>query len=56
MTLPYFAQTYKVPEAELRSTLGVPASGHEERSLHQWFDGAGIAPMVGRQALEKLLF
>ncbi len=55
MTLPYIAQTYKVPEAELRSALGVPASGHEERSLRQWFDAAGIDPLVGRQALEKLI-
>ena len=55
MTLHYIAQTYKVPEAELRSALGVPASGHEERSLRQWIDAAGIDPMVGRQALEKLI-
>lgn len=55
MTLPYIAQTYKVPEAELRSALGVPASGHEERSLRQWFDASGIDPLVGRQALEKLI-
>ncbi len=55
MTLPYIAQTYKVPEAELRSALGVPASGNEERSLRQWFDSAGIDPMVGRQALETLI-
>jgi hypothetical protein len=55
MTLPYIAQTYKVPEVELRSALGVPASGHEERSLRQWFDAARIDAMVGREALEKLI-
>ena len=55
MTLPYIAQTYKVPEAELRSALGVPASGHEGRSLRQWFDAEGIDPLVGRQALEKMI-
>jgi hypothetical protein len=53
MTLPYIAHTFKVPETELRTALGLPASGHEERSLRQWFDAAGIDPLVGRQALEK---
>jgi hypothetical protein len=55
MTLPYIAHTYNVPEAELRTALGLPASGHEERSLRQWFDTAGIDPLVGRQSLEKLI-
>jgi len=55
MTLPYIAQVYRVPEPELRAALGLPASGHDERSLRQWLDAAGIEPKVGRARIEALI-
>ena len=55
MTLPYIAQVYRVPESELRATLGLPATGNDERSLRQWFDAAGIEPKTGRARIEALI-
>lgn len=55
MTLPYIAQLYGVPQAELRAALGLPASGNDERSLRDWFTTAGIEPVAGRQTIETLI-
>ncbi|WP_147321317.1 hypothetical protein [Rhodoferax lacus] len=55
MTLAYIAHTYKVPEADIRQALGLPASGNVDRSLRVWFKEAGIDPIVGRQKLEAEL-
>lgn len=55
MTLPYIARTYQVPEADIRQVLGLPATGHADRSLRVWFNEAGIDPTLGRQKLEALL-
>lgn len=55
MTLPYISRKYGVPEAELRAALGVPAKGHDERSLREWFDATGIEPMAGRRSVEALI-
>jgi hypothetical protein len=55
MTLPYIARVHGVPEPELRAALGLPASGHETRSLLEWFKAAGIEPKAGRRAIEALI-
>jgi hypothetical protein len=55
MTLPYIAQTYGVPEAQLRAALGVPATGDEKRSLRVWFAVAGIEPESGWRAIEAVI-
>lgn len=55
MTLGYVAQVHGVPASELRAALGLPAQGHDERSLRQWFDAAGIEPDVGRRRIEDLI-
>lgn len=55
MTLPYIARVYGVPQADLRATLGLPASGHDGRSLRDWFDTAGLDPVVARQRIEALI-
>lgn len=55
MTLPYIARVHGVPQAELRAALGLPATGHEQRSLRDWFDAAGLDPMAGRRRIEALI-
>lgn len=55
MTLPYIARVHGVPEAELRAALGLPTSGHESRSLLQWFRAADIEPKAGRRVIEELI-
>jgi len=55
MTLPYIARVYRVPEAELRAVLGLPAQGNDERSLRQWLDASGIEPEAGRRTIESLI-
>jgi hypothetical protein len=55
MTLSYIAQTYGVPEAELRAALGVPAEGFEQRSLKDWFKAAQLEPAQGRERIEALI-
>ena len=55
MTLPYIARTYGVPEAQLRAVLKLPASGHEDRSLREWFDATGLDPASARRDVEALI-
>lgn len=55
MTLPYIAKAYGVPESRLRETLGLPATGDEDRSLRSWFDLQGIDPEAGRARVEALI-
>lgn len=55
MTLPYIARVHGVPESELRAALGLPANGHETRSLLEWFKAAGIEPEAGRKVIEDLI-
>lgn len=55
MTLPYIAKAYGIPESRLRETLGLPATGDEDRSLRSWFDLQGIDPTVGRARVEALI-
>lgn len=55
MTLPYIARVHGVPESKLRAALGLPASGHETRSLLKWFRAAGIEPKAGRKVIEALI-
>ena len=55
MTLPYVARIHGVPEHELRAAIGAPATGHDERSLRQWFEATRTDPLVGRQALEAVI-
>ncbi len=55
MTLPYLAKAHGVPEDALRAAIGAPVSGHEQRSLRQWFDALGIDPAAGRRAIETAI-
>jgi len=55
MTLSYISRVYGVPEGELRGALGVPAQGHDDRSLRDWFVSEGIDPLTGRQRIEALI-
>ena len=55
MTLPYIAQTYGVPQAELRAAIHAPATGNDDRSLRVWFKLTGTDPATGRQAIEALI-
>lgn len=55
MTLSYIARVHGVPEAQIRSTLGLPAQGGDNKSLREWLDDAGIDPVRGRQAVETLI-
>lgn len=55
MTLPYVAQRYHVPESALREALGLAPTGHDERSLGDWFHEADIDPVAGRKAVESLI-
>lgn len=55
MTLGYIEQVHGVPATELRAVLGLPAQGHDGRSLREWFDAAGIDPAVGRRKVEALI-
>lgn len=55
MTLPYIARVYHVPEAELRTELGAPTTGFEERSLKDWLDSSGADPAEGRRRVEALI-
>ena len=55
MTLAYVEKVYKVPQSRVRETLGLPASGFEERSLKDWFDATGQDPSAGRRKVEALI-
>lgn len=55
MTLAYIGRVYGVPEADLRRGLGLPMTGHAERSLRAWFDTVWIDPKAGRRTLEALI-
>lgn len=55
MTLPYIARVHGVRESELRAALGLPASGHETRSLLEWFKAVGVEPEAGRKVIEDLI-
>ncbi len=55
MTLPYVAQRYNVPELALRAALGLPPTGHDERSVSDWFRAEKIEPVAGRKIIESLI-
>ena len=55
MTLAYIGRVYGVPDADLRRGLGLPMTGHEERSLRAWLEAAWIEPEAGRRTLEELI-
>lgn len=55
MTLPYIAKTHGVSEVILRDAIGVAATGHDERSLHQWLKAAGVEAAAGRAAIETAI-
>lgn len=55
MTLDYIEKAYGVPQARVREVLGLPASGHDERSLREWLDASGRDPEAGRRQVEALI-
>ena len=55
MTLSYIETVYKVPQSRVRETLGLPASGFEDRSLKDWFEATGQDPAAGRRKVEVLI-
>lgn len=55
MTLPYIERVYGVPQADLRTALGLPASGFEDRSLREWLNVQGADPQAGRRTIEDLI-
>lgn len=55
MTLAYIEQVYGVPQAELRLALGLPATGYDHRSVHDWGEAAGLDPVAARHTIEKLI-
>jgi hypothetical protein len=55
MTLSYIERVHGVPETRVRDVLGLPASGGDDLSLHDWFDSRGIDPLDGRKKVEALI-
>ena len=55
MTLSYIARVYHVPESELRTALGAPDTGFDERSLKDWLTQSGTDPVEGRRRVETLI-
>ena len=55
MTLPYIERVYGVPQAELRQALGLPATGFDDRSVHDWGEEAGLDAVASRHIVEKLI-
>lgn len=55
MTLSYIARVYHIPEAELRTALGAPLTGFEQRSLKDWLDQSGTDSVEGRRRVEALI-
>jgi hypothetical protein len=55
MTLAYIEQVYGVPQSELRANLGLPATGFEDRSVHDWGENAHLDPIESRHIIESLI-
>ena len=55
MTLPYIEHVYGVPQVELRQALGLPATGFDDRSVHDWGKEANLDPVAARRTIEKLI-
>lgn len=55
MTLAYIERVYGVPQAELRQALGLPATGFDNRSVHEWGEVAVLDPVTARHTVEKLI-
>lgn len=55
MTLPYIERVYGVPQAELRQALGLPATGFDERSVHDWSQAANLDPVAVRRTIEGMI-
>jgi hypothetical protein len=55
MTLAYIERVYGVPQAELRQALGLPATGFDQRSVHDWGEVADLDPVAARHTVEKLI-
>ncbi|MBU1359741.1 MAG: hypothetical protein KKC85_13255 [Gammaproteobacteria bacterium] len=55
MTLPYIERVYGVPQVELRQALGLPATGFDDRSVHDWGKEANLDPVAARRTIEKLI-
>ena len=55
MTLAYIERVYGVPEVELRQALGLPATGFNDRSVHDWSEAAHLDPVTTRHIIEKLI-
>lgn len=55
MTLPYIEKAYGLPQAQVREALGLPAAGHDDLSLRDWFDESGQDPEAGRRKVEDLI-
>lgn len=55
MTLSYIERVHGVPEERVREVLGLPASGGDDLSLHDWFGAQGIEPLEGRKKVEALI-
>lgn len=55
MTLSYIERVHGVPEAQVREVLGLPASGGDDLSLHDWFESQGIDALQGRKKVEALI-
>lgn len=55
MTLSYIERVHGVPETQVREVLGLPASGGDDLSLHDWFGSQGIDPLEGRKKVEALI-
>ena len=55
MTLAYIERAYGVPQAELRQALGLPATGFDDRSVHEWGAVTGLDPVAARHTVEELM-
>ena len=55
MTPAYIERVYGVPQAELRQALGLPATGFDNRSVHEWGEVANLDPVAARRTVEKLI-
>lgn len=55
MTLAYIAHLYDIPEADVRATLGIAASGGDDRSLRDWLGSSDVDALTRRQRLETLI-
>jgi hypothetical protein len=55
MTLSYIERVHGVPETRVREVLGLPGTGGDDLSLHDWFGEQGIDPLEGRKKVEALI-